>query len=153
MPMPQNPAPAAAAQISIRLDAEGDSDRVELRIRERGGEVQVAVRTSDAEMAGSLRQDLGELVKRLENRSSSASELPNVSNQTPANAQGNPDLTRFSMPNQAAGFAFAGDPQGRQRQQQQRQNRQSASADSGDDSGNELRTNFLSAIQNGVNHS
>jgi hypothetical protein len=39
---------------------------VDLQVKERGGEVHVAVRTADGALQTSLRQDLGALVERLE---------------------------------------------------------------------------------------
>ncbi len=51
--------------IAVRISAP-DAVPVDLHIAERGGEVRVAVRTADAELQTSLRQDLGTLVDRLE---------------------------------------------------------------------------------------
>ena len=52
-------------EIAVRISAP-DAVPVDLHIAERGGEVRVAVRTADAELQASLRQDLGTLVDRLE---------------------------------------------------------------------------------------
>jgi len=51
--------------IAVRISAP-DAVPVDLHIAERGGEVRVSVRTADAELQTSLRQDLGNLVDRLE---------------------------------------------------------------------------------------
>jgi hypothetical protein len=60
------PARTAAAH-DIRLQVGGDgAPRVELRLTERGGDVHVAVRTSDSRLAGELRADLPGLATRLE---------------------------------------------------------------------------------------
>ena len=46
--------------------ADAGEQRVELKITDHAGEVKVAVRTADPELAGSLRENLGDLVHRLE---------------------------------------------------------------------------------------
>jgi hypothetical protein len=56
-------APAAARE--IRLEVNGGDQRVEVRLVERGGEVHVAVRTPDAHLSESLREDLPALSSRL----------------------------------------------------------------------------------------
>ena len=58
------PAPAAAHDIKIALNDNGQ--RVELRVTERGGDIHVAVRTPDAPLATSLRNDLPALSNKLE---------------------------------------------------------------------------------------
>ena len=55
----------AAQEISIRI-APPDSPAVDLRVVERAGQVHVDVRTTDAAMQTSLRQDLGTLTNSLE---------------------------------------------------------------------------------------
>jgi hypothetical protein len=50
----------------IRLDLSGGDRRVEVRLMERGGEVHVAVRTPDPQLAGTLRENLPSLTARLE---------------------------------------------------------------------------------------
>jgi hypothetical protein len=64
---PQAPKPAAEPlkQLSIQL-GQGQQERVDLRVVERGGEVQVAVRAANPDVAQGLRQGLTELVGRLE---------------------------------------------------------------------------------------
>jgi hypothetical protein len=55
--------PSAAR--NIQLDVNGGDRRVEVRLTERGGEVEVAVRTPDAHLASALREDLPALSSRL----------------------------------------------------------------------------------------
>jgi hypothetical protein len=57
------PAPAAR---DIRLDLGAGDSRVEVHVVERAGDVQVAVRTPDARLAGDLREELPALTARLE---------------------------------------------------------------------------------------
>jgi hypothetical protein len=58
--------PAAPARvISLRVSDAGQ-ERVELHVTERAGEVHVAVRTADVNLASSLRENLSDLVQRLE---------------------------------------------------------------------------------------
>jgi hypothetical protein len=64
---PEPPAetkPAGAVR-DIKLQVAGGSQRVEVRLTERGGEVQVAVRTPDSHLAGTLRENLPTLSTRL----------------------------------------------------------------------------------------
>jgi hypothetical protein len=58
------PAKPPAAH-NIQLDVNGGDRRVEVRLTERGGEVDVAVRTPDAHLASALREDLPALSSRL----------------------------------------------------------------------------------------
>ena len=51
--------------ISVRVTDAGDT-RVELKVTEHAGELKVAVRTADPDLAGSLRENLGDLVHKLE---------------------------------------------------------------------------------------
>jgi hypothetical protein len=53
------------SEVSVRLTNEHDQ-RVDVRILERGGELRVAVTASDSHLAGGLRQEIPELVARLE---------------------------------------------------------------------------------------
>jgi hypothetical protein len=57
--------PQPAREISLRLTGE-DSTNVDVQLRERAGQIQVAVRTDDPQLAKSLQSDLGELISRLE---------------------------------------------------------------------------------------
>ena len=68
-PIITTPAPAIhpleARTLSVRMNDAGEQ-KVELTVTERHGEVHVAVRAGDADLAGSLRENLGELVHKLE---------------------------------------------------------------------------------------
>lgn len=58
-------ATGVAQEIAVRI-SQPDSPVVDLHVTERGGEIHVAVRTPDAELQTSLRQDLGTLTNSLE---------------------------------------------------------------------------------------
>ena len=64
--VPAEPPKVASAVHDIRLQINGGDQRVDVRIVERGGDVHVAVRTPDANLAGTLREDLPSLSARLE---------------------------------------------------------------------------------------
>lgn len=59
--------PPPTRDISIRVGGVG-SPNVDLRVVEKGGKVQVTVKTPDPELARSLQSDLGDLVGRLEKK-------------------------------------------------------------------------------------
>lgn len=59
--------PQPAREISLRLTGE-DSTNIDVQLRQRAGQIQVAVRTDDPQLARSLQTDLGDLVGRLDNR-------------------------------------------------------------------------------------
>jgi hypothetical protein len=67
---PPQPPPAAEGRQStlrdIRFEVNGPDRRVEVRLTERAGEVQVAVRTPDSRLAADLRENLPSLSSRLE---------------------------------------------------------------------------------------
>ena len=68
-PEPGQPSPLAAPPQparDIRLQVHGGEQRVDVRLTERAGEVQVAVRTPDARLTEALRSDLPGLSARLE---------------------------------------------------------------------------------------
>jgi hypothetical protein len=65
--VPDAPATGAARDIALRLKAD-DNSAVEVRLSERGGEVRVAVRSADPDLAESMRARLPELVDRLGTR-------------------------------------------------------------------------------------
>ena len=54
-----------AQQISVRI-SEPNAPAVDLQLAQRGGQIQVAVRTEDTGLQVSLRSDLGSLVQNLE---------------------------------------------------------------------------------------
>src|SRR5205823_2302833 len=58
-------AKAPGAARDIRLEVSAGDQRVEVRLRERAGDVHVTVRTPDAGLAGALREDLPALSTRL----------------------------------------------------------------------------------------
>jgi hypothetical protein len=62
---PEPPA-APAAPRDIQLELTNGGQRVEVLVADRGGDVHVAVRTSDTDLAGALREDLPALSARLE---------------------------------------------------------------------------------------
>jgi hypothetical protein len=64
-PVPPESATPTTPVRDLSLRLEGDR-QVEVRFTERAGKVEVAVKTADADLAGSLRQDLGELSSRLD---------------------------------------------------------------------------------------
>jgi hypothetical protein len=61
-PEPTRPTPTAH---DIKLQLTGGPQRVEVRLTERAGQVQVAVRTPDSHLAGTLRENLPALSQRL----------------------------------------------------------------------------------------
>jgi hypothetical protein len=71
VPAARNDAPDAAAadppDISVRLSVD-NKPSVDVRITDRAGEVHVAVRSADPEMAAQVRSGLSELTERLERR-------------------------------------------------------------------------------------
>lgn len=64
---PDTPGTGAARDIALRISAD-DQSAVEVRLSERAGEVRVAVRSADPEMAESMRAQLPELMDRLGTR-------------------------------------------------------------------------------------
>ena len=146
----QPPQPTTASQIAIRLDSPDATSQVELRIRERAGEVQIAVRSNDQGVATTLRQDLGDLVKRLEPHTSSPDSIHQESpaestHQTIPHVPGGSDASRaYSY------FSDDGQQQQRQRQQQQQQQqRQQRATEASPDTLDELRS-VLNDLNNGV---
>ena len=89
-------------EISLRL-AEADSAKVDVKLTERAGKVQVAVRTEDRELARSLQSDLGELVGRLERRGyttetwTPGARLSNSSTRETAGSRGGGDTSGWTQ--------------------------------------------------------
>lgn len=64
VPAEPTPGPRPASDLVFRVS--GGQRGVQIQIQSRSGEVQVAVKASDPQLASSLRQDVGRLVSRLE---------------------------------------------------------------------------------------
>jgi hypothetical protein len=109
------PQPQPARQISLKLTGE-DSSSVNVELSEKAGKVQVAVRTSDPDLAKSLRTDLGDLVGRLESKGfKTEAWVPTPLRHMPATAPG-----QSSSSNSQGGERQAGSGTG-QRQERQGQ--------------------------------
>ena len=110
------PQPQPARQISLKLTGE-DSSSVNVEFSEKAGKVQVAVRTSDPDLAKSLRTDLGDLVGRLESKGfKTEAWVPTALRHMPAVAPG-----QSSSSNSQGGERQAGSGTG-QRQERPGQN-------------------------------
>jgi hypothetical protein len=116
----QLPQAASTSQIAIRLDTGSDTGQVELRIRERAGEVQIAVRSSDPEVASSLRVDLGDLVKRLDPRSATSDSFHSEAAPADVGSQ----ALRHGLEDSSNGYSLTDDKQQRQRHPQEQQHQQ-----------------------------
>jgi hypothetical protein len=109
----------AAQEISIRI-APPDSPAVDLRVVERAGQVHVDVRTPDAAMQTSLRQDLGTLTNSLERAGYHTETFTPSSTlgRTASSGQtGNHDQQQDPSQNRGGSGDFSG---GRRQQQQQK---------------------------------
>jgi hypothetical protein len=113
------PRAGTAQEISIRI-AQPDASTIDLRVVERSGQLHVDVRTSDAAMQSSLRQDLGTLTSSLD-RAGYHSETftPSAAlGRTAAGAQtSNQDDQRDQSQNRGGSGDFS---EGRRQQQQQK---------------------------------
>ena len=117
-------APPPTRQISLKLSTD-DSTRVNVDVTERAGKVQVAVRTTDHELAQSLQTDLGELVVRLENKGfKTEAWIPASPHAAAAPPEPANSTTGFSQ-SQYYGSGQGGEQQ-RQRQNSSNQQRQQA---------------------------
>jgi hypothetical protein len=116
---PSTPHPAEARTFSLRVHDAGEQ-RVELKITERQGEVHVAVRAADDDLAGSLRENLGELVHKLEQTGLHAETWQPAQ---PTTGSGN----NMDRP---AGREFTGGEQSAQQQHHPRDGRQGRQQDS-----------------------
>jgi len=148
---PHLPQAPAATQIAIRVDSGGDSGPVELRIRERAGEVQIAVRSTDPGVATALRQDLGDLVRKLDSHTTTIEASRQDLNSSDSAA---PPMRHLALSDSFRGQSFwSGDAQQRQRQQhqqqQQDQRQQASRIQSGTDAMDELSSVFTD-LTNGV---
>jgi hypothetical protein len=108
------PPAAPARDISLRLS--GPGERVEVRVVERGGEIHVAVRTADPELARTLRQDLPELSTRLEREGLRAESWHPAA--AAANRAEGGDLRGDAR---GGGFPQPGQPGGQQQREERRQ--------------------------------
>jgi len=114
---PSEPAKAPAPAREIRLAVSGGEQRVEVKLRERGGELQVAVRTPDAHLAERLRENLPALTSRL-----AESGLRAETWHPPASGSGEWREIKETSP---ASFADTSDPQpGQDGREQEREPRQ-----------------------------
>jgi hypothetical protein len=102
---PSSHAPDAHA-ISVRVTDAGDT-RVELKVTEHAGELRVSVHAADPDLAGSLRENLGELVHKLEQSGFRTDTWHPAQSSSPENNQ---QTTR------AEGESLGGDHPGRQQQ-------------------------------------
>jgi hypothetical protein len=106
-----------AQEISIRI-APPDSPAVDLRVIERAGQVHVDVRTSDAAMQTSLRQDLGTLTNSLQRAGYHAETFtPSGAGRTAASAQTTNQDRQDPSQNRNGSGDFTG---GRRQPQQQK---------------------------------
>ena len=62
---------APIRELDIRLP--GETQPVDVRVRERGGRLDISVRTSDADLAKQMQADLGDLIRKLESQGYNAS--------------------------------------------------------------------------------
>jgi hypothetical protein len=105
--------------ISLRLAVTADQ-RIELKVTEHAGEVKVAVRTADADLAGSLRENLGDLVHKLEQSGFRAETWhPGQSGTTANDHRENPQEARSSSGNHPGQQQQSGDGRQRKRQHEQ----------------------------------
>ena len=110
------PRSSVAQEISIRI-APADSPAVDLRVVERAGQIHVDVRTPDAAMQTSLRQDLGTLTSSLERAGYHAETFTPSSTLSRAAASAQPDNQQDPSKNRGDSGDFSG---GRRQQQQQK---------------------------------
>jgi hypothetical protein len=117
---------AGGAAREIQLELRDDDARVNVRLVERAGSVQVDVRTPDTHLAGALRQDLPALTSRLEQTGLRAEAWHDA----PASAAAR---IRTAEPSAGAGFQSSQNPSreggghhprdGQPKEKQQKQNR------------------------------
>ena len=143
----QLPQATSASQIAIRLDSGAELGQVELRIRERGGEVQIAVRSTDSGVAATLREDLGDLMKRLDPHAS-----PPEATHRDINATSEPgQIIRqvHSSETSRGSSSLTDHPHQQQQQQRQRQQQQAPQPEAPHGSLDELRS-AIHLLNNGV---
>jgi hypothetical protein len=109
----------AAQEISIRI-AQPDASTIDLRVVERSGQLHVDVRTSDAAMQTSLRQDLGTLTNSLDRagyHSETFTPSSTLERAASSSQAGTQDDRQDSSQNRGGSGEFSG---GRRQQQQQK---------------------------------
>jgi hypothetical protein len=128
----EQPREPAVRELSLALPGPSsnghEAEPVSLRVAERAGEVQVAVRTADPQLADSLRQNLGDLVSDLAGRGyrtetwqplagsgTEASGLPGA-----GGAAADSNAGQSFSGHAGDGSRHGGSPAGQQQQQQQR---------------------------------
>ena len=124
-------APAVAAsplrQVSLRLAVATSTatSNVDVQLAERAGRIQVAVRTSDQDLAKSLQGNLGDLVGRLEEKGFKTDVLTPALAQHGGSAVREPSTSSGSQNHSAHSGSQGGqsDSRGRQQPDQQRQGR------------------------------
>ncbi len=109
-PAPE-PAPPVSPARDIRLQVANGDRRVDVRLTERGGQVEVSVRTPDPQLAGALRDDLTALSARLEQSGFRAEMWHPAGTRTEHLSPGNESS--------AAGSSWQQQPSGGQGRQQQ----------------------------------
>jgi hypothetical protein len=111
-------APSITRQISLNLSTD-DSTQVHIGLSERAGQVLVAVRTPDHELAQSLQTNLGDLIGRLDGKGiKTESWIPAVARQDAALPQSSNSNTSFNQPQSGPWYGS-----GQQRQGQNSSNR------------------------------
>jgi hypothetical protein len=115
--------PAPLKNLSIQV-GQSPQDRVELRVVERSGELQVAVRAANPDVAQGLRQGLSELVGRLEQNGFRAEAWrPGATVNTVQSTAGTPERSTQFQNNNGGQPQSGGSSQGRQQHNQQQSNR------------------------------
>ncbi len=119
---PASPAVSTPLQgITIRV-AQPEAPAVDLHISERGGEIHVAVRTPDAALQTSLRQDLGTLTNSLERAGYRAETYVPRETQAPLASSPQAGMSNERQQQGSSGRGSGGNyPNGRQPQQQQQE--------------------------------
>ena len=120
-PAPDAPVPASQNSqvqgIAVRIARPEAS--VDLQVSERGGQVHVAVRTPDAGLQSSLRQDIGTLVSSLDRAGFHAeAAIPHAGITAQASAEMNGNGSHQPDSNPGSGRHSGGQPQGQQQQRQ-----------------------------------
>lgn len=131
-PLESAPRAAAAQNIELRI-ARPDAPTVELHVTDRAGQIRVDVRTPDAALQSSLREDLGTLVHSLErsgyrtevfvpkNSVPAAPALTDLNFQSGSGRESTPRLLGPDQANDQASEQGRADTGGRRQQQQEQQ--------------------------------